>query len=101
MIYGDAKGELGVYAQTFRKLQFLETIAELATDRFAWRAPLVLEMRTCGGANARWTGATRRLHICYELARDFSKLYRDLADDRTRVKQRSNVGLPSRAVREF
>jgi Putative metallopeptidase len=87
VIYGDATGRLAVYAQTFRNLRFLETIADLAADRFAWPAPLVLEMRTCGEANARWTLATRRLHICYELARDFAELYRGFADDRKREAQ--------------
>jgi Putative metallopeptidase len=87
-IYGNAKRRLGVYAQTFRNLRFLETIAELAADRLAWPAPLVLEMRTCGQANAGWTAATRRLHICYELARDFAELYRDFADDRNRATRR-------------
>ena len=102
VIYGDAKGWLAIYAQTFRTLLFLETIADLAADRFAWPARLVVEMRTCGEANARWTPATRRLHICYELAQDFAKLYRELADDRRRAKHRPNVDLPPRdAVREF
>ena len=75
-------GELAVYAQTFRTLQFLETIAELAADRFAWRAPIVMEMRSCGSAGAGWTISTRRLHICYEMAQDFAELYRDFGYDR-------------------
>jgi len=37
----------------------------------------VMEMRTCGEANARWTIPTRRLHVCYELAQEFAELYRD------------------------
>src|SRR5205823_2086211 len=36
--YGIARGDLEVYAQVFRNLRFLETIAELASDRVAWRA---------------------------------------------------------------
>ena len=86
MIYGDARGKLAVYAQTFRNLQFLETIADLAADHFAWREPIVMEMRSCGDAGAMWTIPARRLHICYEMARDFAELYRDM--HRTR-KQRT------------
>jgi hypothetical protein len=81
VVYGDA-GELAVYAQMFRALQFLETVADLAADRFAWRAPIVMEMRSCRSAGAGWTVSTRRLDICYEMARDFAELYRDFGYDR-------------------
>jgi hypothetical protein len=86
--YQDGKGTLGFYAQTFRALQFLETIAELAADRFAWRTPIMMEMRTCGGVGARWTIPTRTLHICYEMARDFAELYRDYGQDRKLPKRK-------------
>jgi hypothetical protein len=79
VIYGDATGQLAIYAQIFRSLQFLEIIAELAADRFAGRDPIVMEMRSCGDVGASWTISTRRLHICYEMVRDFAELYRDLA----------------------
>ena len=82
VIYGRATGSLAVYAKMFRELRLLETVAELAADRFAWPAPIVIEMRSCGTADARWTPATRRLHICYELAREFAELYRDYGRDR-------------------
>jgi hypothetical protein len=78
VIYRDAGGNLGVYAQVFRNLRFLETIAEFASDRFAWRAPILMEMRSCGDAAATWTAATRTLQVCYEMAQDFAELYRDL-----------------------
>jgi hypothetical protein len=87
VIYGDATGQLGIYAQIFRNLQFLEIIAELAADRFAWRDPIVMEMRSCGDAGASWAISTRRLHICYEMVRDFAELYRDFGRDRTPMKR--------------
>jgi hypothetical protein len=71
--YAAATGTLEVYAQMFRNLRFLETIAALAADRFAWRAPIAMEMRSCGSADATWTSATRTLHICYEMAQDFAE----------------------------
>jgi hypothetical protein len=80
--YEDAKGELEVYAQTFRAIRFLEAITDLAAGRFAWRYPITMEMRTCGEVDARWTNATRTLYICYEMAQDFANLYRDYAQRR-------------------
>jgi hypothetical protein len=77
LAYRAAPGTLEVYAQVFRNLRFLETIAEFAAGSFAWRAPILLEMRSCGDADAKWTPATRTLHVCYEMARDFAELYRD------------------------
>jgi hypothetical protein len=72
--YAAATGRLEAYAQMFRNLRFLETIAELSADRLAWREPIVMEMRSCGAADAAWTGATRTLHVCYEVAQDFAEL---------------------------
>jgi hypothetical protein len=83
VIYEDAKGRLDVYAQVFRGLRFLETVAELAADRFTWRAPIVMKMQSCRAVGARWTIATRTLHICYEMAQEFAELYRDYGRDRT------------------
>jgi hypothetical protein len=79
--YRAATGKLEVYAQVFRNLRFLETIAEFAVERFAWRAPILIEMRSCGDADATWTIATRTLAVCYEVAQDFAELYRDFGHD--------------------
>jgi Putative metallopeptidase len=84
VIYRDAKGGLAAYADMFRALRFLEAVAALAADRFTWRAPLAIEMRSCGAAGARWNKATRTLHICYEMARDLAALYQNLGPDRLR-----------------
>ena len=78
VIYGEAPGELGVYAQMFRNLKFLDTIADLAADRFAWREPLAIEMRSCASAGTTWTIAAPRLQICYEMAREFGEFYYDM-----------------------
>ena len=77
LTYRAATGSLDIYAQVFRNLRFLEAIAEFAADRFAWRAPISIEMRSCGNADAAWTITTRTLNVCYEMAQDFAELYRD------------------------
>ncbi len=77
VIYGDGKGKLEVYARLFRDVGFLENMAEHLVDRFTWPRPFVMEMRSCGDSNAHWSGKTRKLEICYELAQDFAELYRD------------------------
>lgn len=88
VIYQEGKGTLDVYAQMFRALRFLETIAELASERFAWRDPIVMEMRSCGEVGARWTIPRRTLHICYEMAQDFAELYRDYRQGPDASKQK-------------
>ena len=88
VIYRTATGNLEVYGQVFRNLRFLETIAELAADRFAWRAPIVMEMRSCGDAGAEWTVPTRTLHVCYEMAQDLAELYRELGTVSARSRRR-------------
>jgi plasmid stabilization system protein ParE len=88
VVYGDAKGELTPYAQGFRVVQLLETVAEHAADGLAWPSPFTLEMQSCGDINARWVDTTRKLTICYELAADFGELYRDFAFASANVKKR-------------
>src|SRR5207244_144972 len=75
--YGEGKGRLEAIAQGFRAIQMLEMLADRAADQFAWPAPFTLEMRSCGEINARWFPDDRKLVLCYELAADFSDLYRE------------------------
>jgi putative metallopeptidase DUF4344 len=88
VIYGEAKGRLATYARIFKTTRFLETVVEQVADRFSWPASIVVEMRSCGDANARWTIPTRRLHVCYELAEEFVELYRDYGVGRSLAQSR-------------
>jgi hypothetical protein len=88
VIYGEAKGKLATYARIFKASRFLETVIEQIADRFAWPASIVVEMRSCDEANARWTIPTRRLHVCYELAEEFFELDRDYGAGRTLAQAR-------------
>jgi hypothetical protein len=63
-------GELG------KKLQILETVAEWLSEDFVWKTPISLEMRECGGPNARWIPGPKKIEICYELIREFVQLHR-------------------------
>src|SRR4029077_4529195 len=74
--YGVGAGDLAIYAQIFRNLRFLEAIAEVIAGQVTWRAPLLIEMRTCGASAAIWTASKRTLSICYEMAADFAHAYR-------------------------
>jgi Putative metallopeptidase len=88
IIYGDAKGILGIFAQSFRSIRYLETLAEYVSERYVWPAPFTMEMRTCGEPGARWTIPTRRLHVCYELGLEFAQLYREYGAERKDAKRK-------------
>jgi hypothetical protein len=79
VIYGDAEGRLETFAHSFRTTRFLEALVERVADNFAWPRPLVIEMRTCGEGGSQWKAG--KLTLCYELALEFSQLYRDFGDD--------------------
>ena len=79
--YGEATGKLGVYADTFRSIKFLETLAEHVGERYTWPRPFAMEMVTCGEAGANWH--SRKLKICYEMAQEFAETYRDYGDKLT------------------
>jgi Putative metallopeptidase len=89
VVYGDAKGILGIFAQSFRSIRYLETLAEYVSERYVWPASFTMEMRTCGEPGARWTIPTRRLHICYELGLEFAQLYREYGAERKLAKRKS------------
>ena len=76
VVYGPGNGKYDVHAAIARQMKLLEIIAESLSDRFAWRAPISLEMQTCGESNARFEFRTRKVIVCYELADEFSDLYR-------------------------
>jgi hypothetical protein len=76
-IYGAGKGDLATFAQGFRTVGLLETVAGFTADELDWPVPFTLEMQSCGFINARWNDETRKLTLCYELAADFAELYRD------------------------
>jgi hypothetical protein len=82
VVYGDAKGTLEVYVRMFRTIQFLELVGGHASERFAWPRPFLIEMRSCGEAQARWIGKTSKLELCYELAHEFAELYRVYGNSR-------------------
>ena len=68
-----------IYADGFRRIKLLETIADILSDRFVWRGPIELEMLSCGMPNAHWDLSARKISVCYELATDFEEMYRDYA----------------------
>jgi hypothetical protein len=76
VVYGPGNGKYDAHAAAFGQMQLLETVAASLSDRFAWRAPISLELQACGESNARFEFRTRKVIVCYELADEFSDLYR-------------------------
>ena len=74
--YGPGNGEYDSYAEVAQHIRILETLADTLSDRYVWRAPITLEMQSCGDANARWEFRAKKVTICYELAAELSELYR-------------------------
>jgi Putative metallopeptidase len=75
VVYGDAQGNLEVFARSFRAVRILETVAERSASSYVWPAPFTMEMVSCSGPNASWDDETRTLKVCYQLAFDFAQLY--------------------------
>ena len=48
VVYGPGNGEHEAYAAVAQQMKILEVMAETLADRFVWRAPISLEMQTCG-----------------------------------------------------
>jgi hypothetical protein len=80
--YQEGKGRLAVFADALRHVRILDTVAERASDSFAWRAPFALEMQSCGESNAHWDISVRKIIVCYEIADEFAQLYLDYGEER-------------------
>jgi hypothetical protein len=76
VVYGDAQGDFEIFAQSFKAVRILETVAERAASDYVWPAPFTMEMQSCDGPNAGWDDKARILKVCYQLAFDFAELYR-------------------------
>jgi hypothetical protein len=76
VIYGSGNGQYDVHAAVARQMKILEAMAEHLSDHYVWRAPISLEMQTCGDANARFEFRTKKVIVCYELAAELAELYR-------------------------
>ena len=94
--YGDGTGKLDIFAQGFRTVRMLETVAERISE-LACPAPFTLEMQSCGFINARWTDETRKLTLCYELAADFAELYHDFNKLPMEKRERERASVRSSA----
>lgn len=80
VVYGDAKGHLDIYRRFVEAIQMSEIAAGHLADAFLWRAPFAIDWQTCGEAGAHWQFKSRKLLVCYELADEFARLYRDFGD---------------------
>jgi hypothetical protein len=75
-IYGPP-GEYAALAEHGRNLMILESVAEWLSEDFAWKRPITLEMQECGEPGARWEFKSKKVIVCYEIIREFVRLYRD------------------------
>jgi hypothetical protein len=64
---GEGKGELDVFAQSFRSMLVLEITSEVAAEEYVWRRPFTMEMQSCGQPEAHWNIPSRTLTVCYEM----------------------------------
>jgi hypothetical protein len=96
VVYGPAEGRLAHARQVLSSVGVLETLADHLADQYAWPAPFTLEMKTCGVPNGRWNLQDHKLVLCYELAADFSDLYRNYgptdASAKATAAKRKTVG---------
>jgi hypothetical protein len=76
VVYGPAEGELIAFADAIKHMKILETVAGMLSDQYAWPKPISLEMQTCGDTGARWDLTAKAVIVCYEIAQEFSFLYR-------------------------
>jgi hypothetical protein len=80
-VYAKAEGSLDFFEQAFRAAGLLERVTELLADRYNWRKPFGIEARTCGQSSAEWSIPNHKVFFCYELADEFTQLYKLHGED--------------------
>lgn len=75
-VYGPAENELAVFREAISKMQILETVAAMLSEKYVWRRPITLELQTCGIPSASWELKVQKVIICYEIVQEFAQLYR-------------------------
>lgn len=76
--YEDAEAEGGVAVQELMQEQeFLETLADTASNQFEFPQEVPLVGRECGEANAYWSPDEGEITICYEMVADLGEKFAD------------------------
>lgn len=73
--YEDGDGELGFFAAMLREERVLEDLSDFLNQTVRLPAPVVLDARTCGEANAYYDPKTRVVTMCYELMDELATIY--------------------------
>jgi Putative metallopeptidase len=76
VIYGDGQRTYDAFANMFRSIRFLETVAEYYREHYRWPRSFTLKMETCGHPGADYDDEARVVTMCYETPFDFAELYR-------------------------
>jgi hypothetical protein len=74
--YG-APGDFPDIAAALRATGIMELLANYASDRYVWRRPFAFDVKACGQPDLHWDLSTQKILVCYEMAADFGRLYRD------------------------
>jgi hypothetical protein len=70
VVYGNGKGKNDGFANMYRSMRFLETVA--AKAHYKWPRPITLKMESCGHPGTDYDDEARVVTICYETPFDFA-----------------------------
>jgi Putative metallopeptidase len=76
VVYGDGKRKYDGFANMYRSMRFLETVAANSAAHYKWPRPFTLKMESCGHPGTDYDDEARVVTICYETPFDFAELYR-------------------------
>jgi hypothetical protein len=76
VVYGEVKYPLDIFERAFRATGVMERTSGYMVDRYAWRTPFTVEVKTCGRPDAHWNVPSHTVTLCYEMADDFVQLFK-------------------------
>jgi Putative metallopeptidase len=76
VVYEDGQRTYDAFANMFRSIRFLETVAEFYKEHYRWPRSFTLKMEICGHPGADYDDEARVVTMCYETPFDFAELYR-------------------------
>lgn len=73
--YNEGDGELGFFAAMLSDAAVLERLEAFLNETVRLPAPVILDARVCGEANAYYEPETRSVTMCYELMDEIATIY--------------------------
>jgi hypothetical protein len=89
VVYDDGQRTYDAFANMFRSIRFLVTVAEFYREHYRWPRSFTLKMEACGHPGADYDGDARVATMCYETRSTWPSSIAPTSSRRRRLRRRA------------